>query len=136
MKHCQASPGVMAVTVIVLLACALPAPTSTPPSIMDDAFFFGRAFVDANGNGQIDPTDPPLKGAVLTVTDTRGASSGGITDDQGHAMAWFPGGGVQYPVTLRIKPPKDTAYTLIGPGEVVLQRGTSADFLFAPPPSK
>ena len=100
---------------------------------MADAFFSGRAFVDTNGNGQIDPTDPPLKGAILTVTDTRGASSG-ITDDEGRATAWFPGGGVQYPVTIRVKPPKDSAYAVIGPSEVVLQKGTSADFLFALPP--
>ena len=126
----------MMLCVVVLVACAAPAPktTRTPLPVMADAFFFARVFVDTNGNGQIDPTDSPLKGAVFTATDARGASSGGITDDQGRATAWFPGGGVKYPVTLHIRPPKDSAYTVIGPSEVVLQKGTSANFFFAPPP--
>jgi hypothetical protein len=136
MKSRSTSLGLTLVAVLVLAACAAPAirPTSTLLPVMADAFFSGRAFVDTNDNSQIDPTDPLLKGAVLTVTDARGASSGGITDDQGRATAWFPGGGVQYPVTIRMKPPKDSAYAVIGPSEVVLQKGTSADFLFALPP--
>jgi hypothetical protein len=100
---------------------------------MADAFFSGRAVGDTNGNGQIDPTDPPLKGAILTITNTHGASSGGIADDEGRATAWFPGDGVKYSVTLRIRPPKDSAYAAIGPSEVVLQKGTGTDFLFTPP---
>ena len=137
MERRRTLTGITAVTAVILLACALPTTalplTRTPLPVMGDAFFFGRAFVDTDGNGQIDPTDPSLKGAVFTATDARGASSGGITDDQGRATAWFPGGGVKYPVTLRSRPPKDSAYTVIGPSEVVLQKGTSADFLFALP---
>ena len=137
MERRRTLTGITAVTAVILLACALPTTvptlTRTPPPVMGDAFFFGRVFVDMNGNGQIDPTDSPLKGAVFTATDARGASSGGITDDQGRATAWFPGGGVKYTVTLRSRPPKDSAYTVIGPSEVVLQKGTSADFLFALP---
>ena len=136
MKSRNSSLSPALAVAFVLAACAAPTPKPTPTllSVMADTFFFGRAFVDTNGNGQIDPTDSPLKGATLTVTDTRGASSGGITDDKGRAMAWFPGGGVKYPVTIRMKPPKDSGYALIGPSEVVLQKGTSADFLFALPP--
>ena len=138
MERRRTLTGITAVTAVILLACALPttAPTltRTPLPVMGDAFFFARVFEDTNGNGQIDSTDSPLKGAVFSATDARGASSGGITDDQGRATAWFPGGGVKYPVTLRGRPPKDSAYTVIGPSEVVLQKGTSADFLFASPP--
>ena len=137
MERRRTLTGITAITAVILLACVLPTTTPTltrtPLPVMADAFFFARVFVDTNGNGQIDPTDSPLKGAVFTATDARGASSGGITDDQGRATAWFPGGGVKYPVTLRSRPPKDSAYTVIGPSEVVLQKGTSADFLFAPP---
>ena len=132
---------------LVLNACVirtpneLPTPTTastlkeTPTEIpvMADSFFFGHAFIDANGNGQLDESDPALKGAIFPTVDANGVSSGGITDSTGTAMAWWPASSM-YPVTLKMKPPENSDYTLIGESEIVLQAyETSANFLFAPP---
>lgn len=107
-----------------------PSPTTL---IMADSFFYGKAFVDANGNDQIDPDDPPLKGALFIATDARGLSGGDWTKADGHAMAWWPSGS-EYPITLRMEPPDGSGYTIIGPEEVVLEEwDSSAEFLFKPP---
>ena len=40
----------------------------------------------------------------------------------------------EYPVTLMMKAPKDSNYSIVGESEIVLQAyETSVDFLFAPP---
>ncbi len=106
-------------------------PTSTPPPVLADSFYYGRAYVDANGNGQVDEGDPPLEGVILIATDAEGLSGSGRTDAEGLATAWWPAGST-YPITLRMKPPE--RYILVGPEEVVLQEGEYyvADFLFVP----
>ena len=74
-----------------------------------------------------------MKDALFTAVDAKGASSGAYTDSKGSAMAWWPAES-EYPVTLMMKPPKDSNYTIIGESEIVLQaHETSADFLFSPP---
>jgi hypothetical protein len=127
------------IILLMLSACsAIEAPASpvidepTPP-VMADSFFYGRAYIDANGNGQIDEDDPPLQGAIFSVSDAAGNNGGDLTDSQGSAMAWWPSG-TEYPVTLRMDPPKDSGYVIIGESEIVLPAyQTSADFLFALP---
>ena len=119
-----------------------PTPTQTDPHapketvpVMADSFFYAKTYIDANGNGLIDPDDPPLAGALFIATDARGASGGGWTDSKGSAMAWWPSDS-QYPVTLQIQPPEGSAYTVIGRDQIVLQEwDTSAEFLFKPPDS-
>ena len=113
-------------------ACVPLRPTPSDPAILADAFFHGRAYVDANGNGKVDSDDPPLQGAYFNAADARGIDGGGFTNSEGFAMAWFPGGGATYPVTLRMQAPNDSTYVLIGLQEVVLQFGESAirGFLF------
>ena len=108
-----------------------PTPEETVP-VLADSFFYGKAYIDKNGNGQIDPDDPPLEGALFTATDARGASGGGWTDSKGSAMAWWPSDS-QYPITVQMQPPEGSAYTIIGRDQIVLQEWeTSAEFLFKP----
>jgi hypothetical protein len=125
---------ILVATAVVLLtgACGALRPTRSEPAILADAFFHGRAYFDANGNGTVDSGDPPLQGAYFNAADSRGIDSGGRTNSEGRAMAWFPGGGVTYPITLRMRAPNESEYVLLGPQEVVLQKGESAtpDFLF------
>ncbi len=113
---------------VVLAACSAARPTTQVP-VMADTFFSGHAFIDSNGNGQVDSGDVPLEGATFIV-DVQGAQFGAKTDATGTAFVTVPGS-VQRPVILTMQPPKDTAYVLIGPARVV---GTSptdkADFLF------
>jgi hypothetical protein len=113
---------------------AYPEPQETPP-VLVDSFFYGKAYIDSNGNRQIDPDDAPLEGAIFTATDARGYSGGGYTDSKGSAMAWWPSDS-QYPITLQMKPPKESGYTIIGQDQIVLQEWeTSSEFLFTPPDS-
>lgn len=124
----------LVVSILFLLsaACTLLTQETDTSAIKVDSFFFGRAYIDANGNGKLDPEDPPLVGAIFTATDARGLGSGGITDGKGHAMAWWPAES-RYPVKLRMKPPKGKGYTHVTPEEVQITTGGSADFLFNVP---
>lgn len=114
--------------------CSRIGATPTPP-VYADSFFFGDAFIDANGNRTLDASDPPLRGARFVVTDGRGAFASGVTDARGHAMAWFPAPGT-FPITYRMEPPPNSSYTLIT-SQAVVRRGytetVETRFLFAPP---
>jgi hypothetical protein len=115
----------------------------TPPSnqvngqsseVMSDSFFSGQALLDANNNGEIDPADMPLPGATFIVRDNRGAEFGAVTDTEGKSFVTFPGGS-QYPVTVRMEPPKDNSILRVNPEEAVLQNasGETVQFLFFNP---
>ena len=112
-------------------ACNAASPTPTP-AVLADSFFSGYAFVDVNGNGQIDSADTPLKDAIFIVQIEGGAEFGGLTDESGNAFVLIPAA-VTYPVTIMMKPPAESAFTLIGPPSIVLQEIASekASFLFA-----
>jgi hypothetical protein len=112
-------------------ACNAVSPTPTPV-VLADSFFSGYAFVDVNGNGQIDSADTPLKDAIFIVRLEGGAEFGGLTDESGNAFVLIPAA-VAYPVTLMMKPPAESAFTLIGPPSIILQEIASekANFLFA-----
>ncbi len=138
------------ILLILPLACNSPLPAgswtptapvdiSTPatPVVMADSFYSGYAYLDANADAILDETDPPLEGIYCTATDADGIGSGALTDSSGYAMIWWPSGST-YPITVRCVPMKDSAYTLIGPEEVILQMdgtGGPAKFLFAAPPA-
>jgi hypothetical protein len=139
--------------VVVLLALAvaacsqaqrsLPAPTPVPTPAgtgevsQGDISFGGYAFVDANGNGDLDPTDLPLEGARFIVVLGRGQSSS-FTNASGSASIMFGlSGSAQFSATLFMEPPDGSGYTLVGPDQVVIPEaccaGGSREFLFAPP---
>lgn len=101
---------------------------------MADSFFSGQAYLDANNNGEIDDTDSPLQGATFIARDDRGAEFGALTDAQGAAFITFPGGS-QYPVILRMEPPKESALLRVDPSEMVLKAasGNHIRFLFFSP---
>ena len=113
-----------------LSACNALSPTPTPV-VLANSFFSGYAFVDANGNGQIDSADTPLKNAMFIVQLEGGAQFGALTDETGNAFVTIPAA-VRYPVTLFMKPPKDSTLTLVGPLSIVREKATGdkATFLF------
>ena len=111
-----------------------PEDSATPTvGVLADSFFFGCAYVDGNGNGEIDPDDPGLKGALFIV-NVRGL--GGLTaktSASGCATIVVPGGlsGDRWPVSARMQPPPDTSYELVSTDDVVLVYPKAhADFLF------
>ncbi|HEX2696586.1 MAG TPA: hypothetical protein VHM28_02685 [Anaerolineales bacterium] len=112
----------------ILVDCA---PKPTQP-ILVDAFFSGQAFLDANGNGQLDSADTPIENATLIVTLKGGTEVGGNTDKTGNAFITVPGG-VDYPVTLRMEAPKGSGLKLIGPASITFPSttGEQSKFLFS-----
>lgn len=102
--------------ILALTGCNIPTPTPTVQAIVD-SFFSGYAFLDANGNGELDPEDTPLENASLIVTLQFGGEVGALTDTAGYAFIVAPGG-VDYPVKMRMEPPKDSNLKLIGPAEL------------------
>jgi len=114
---------------LLISGCNLPTPTPTVQPIVD-AFFSGFAYLDVNGNREIDPDDTPVENATLIVTLQGGAEFGGATDSSGYAFLVAPGG-VDYPVTLRMEPPKESTLKLIGPASITYPSDTPAKFLFS-----
>jgi acetyl esterase/lipase len=114
---------------LLAISCTMLTSRSTP-TVLEDTYFAGRAYVDLNGNGKLDEGDAPLPGAQFIV-----GGFGSQTDANGSALVIIPGRWDQA-VTARMSPPEGSGYTLIGPAEATLQSGeqTSADFLFAVPP--
>ena len=100
--------------------------------VLVDSFFSGSAFLDSNGNAQLDPADMPLENATLIVTLQGGAEFGGSTDKTGNAFVTIPSS-VEYPVTLRMEAPQGSSLELIGPLSITFTptSGDSTKFLFS-----
>jgi hypothetical protein len=133
--------------VLLLCACnAGPAATSTAATptaaaptaeILADSFFFGCAYLDENGNGEIDPDDPGLKDALFAFSTQVGIGLSGYTSSNGCATIVVPGGlGAEaWPVTAHMQPPAESNLELVDSAEVVLAYPEShADFLFTESP--
>lgn len=127
----------LVLVIFPLCACDRPQdltePATPTPAILADSFFFGCAYVDSNGDGEIDANDDRLKDATFVVTLSQGAGFGASTSGNGCATIVVPGGLNEdsWPVITRTKPPPETSYELISPAEVVLEYPeTHADFLF------
>jgi len=121
-------------TIILLLiattSCNFPTPTPTAQPLVD-SFFSGYAFLDVNGNGELDSEDTPVENATFIVTLRGGLEVGAQTDKTGYAFIVAPGG-VDYPVTMRMEPPKDSTLKLIGPPELTHELADeSPKFLFS-----
>ena len=111
--------------------CNFPASTPTPdirPIV--DAFFSGYAYLDVNGNGELDAEDTPVENAIFIVTLQGGMETGDTTDENGNAFITIPGG-VDYPVTLHMEAPEDSDLKLIGPASVTYPSDEPAKFLFS-----
>ena len=111
---------------------AAPTPAPSAALVEADAFFFGCAYVDSNGDGQLDSDDVLLEDAVLTITTAGDAGFSGYTSASGCATVIIPGGdGDLYPVIAQMAAHNDGDYTLIGPAEMQLEYPeSSASFLF------
>ena len=118
------------VLAIVMIGCT-PKPTTPTIQPIVDSFFSGYAFLDVNGNGELDSEDTPVENAAFIVTLQFGGEVGAFTDKTGFAFIVAPGG-VDYPVTLRMEPPKDSTLKLIGPSEIIHDMADeSPKFLFS-----
>jgi hypothetical protein len=120
---------------IATTGCALkPEPPATSmPTIQAivDSFFSGYAYLDANGNGELDLEDTPVENARFIVTLQFGGEVGALTDKTGYAFIVAPGG-ADYPVKMRMEPPKDSTLKLIGPSEITHElTDESPKFLFS-----
>lgn len=115
---------------LAMLACRITDSSQMTPTIQSQAqqnILVARALVDANGNQLPDSQDVPLPGAKLVIG---GLSA--LTDASGHAQISLPAGWDQ-PLTVQMLPPAESAYVLIGPGEVLLQpeENRTVEFLFS-----
>lgn len=109
------------------------APQTATPTIQPiiDSFFSGHAFLDVNGNGELDSEDTPVEGAAFIVTLQFGGEVGAFTDKTGYAFIVAPGG-ADYPVKMRMEPPKNSGLNLIGPSEIIQELSDKAPkFLFS-----
>jgi len=121
---------ILLIFILALTSCS-PTPPATPTiQAIVDAFFSGYAYLDVNGNGEIDSEDTPVENAIFIVTLQGGFETGDTTDDKGNAFITIPGG-VDYPVTLRMEPPKDSNLKLIGPSSITYPSDEPAKFLFS-----
>jgi hypothetical protein len=126
---------------MMLTGCDLIERLSVPPTptaaIMADWFFHGCAYVDGNGNGEMDTDDEPLKGAMLLVSLNGLPGFGAPTASNGCATIVVPGGLKRdsWPVVLSVSPPvEDAGLELVEPTEHVLEYpDSSGDFLFSRP---
>ena len=118
------------VLAIVMISCT-PKPTTPTIQAIVDSFFSGYAFVDVNANGELASEDTPVENAVFIVTLQFGGEVGAFTDKTGYAFVVAPGS-VDYPVTMRMEPPKDSIVKLIGPSDIVHELADeSPKFLFS-----
>jgi hypothetical protein len=119
----------ISLSLIFALSACTPQKTRQPSDVIADSFFSGRAYLDANNNGEKDDADTPLQGATFIARDDRGAEFGALTDSQGAAFITFPGGS-RYPVTLRMEHPKESPLYRVDPAEIVLQAASGDNFQF------
>lgn len=128
-------PGFAVAVVLlpVLIGCNFLSGAAPTPTVqaMVDSFFSGYAFLDVNGNGEIDSEDAPVENAAFILTLQGGGEAGASTDESGYAFIIAPGG-VDYPVTVRMEPPEGSTLKLIGPQEITFTSpGESPTFLFS-----
>ena len=106
-------------------------PSSTPAPILADAAFSCLAYLDVNGNGEIDDVDTPVVGAAFYVEYQGIKGFIDITDETGNAYILVPGG-LEYPVTVGIDAHKDSGLRVVGSATAIItpETGPTARFLF------
>jgi hypothetical protein len=127
--------------VLNIAACSPPRLRPTSPSIEFtlDVPVLGYALIDMNGNGQSDATDLPLEGAQFVITPTEGRQLRKSTDTASRASVTLSFGtndelAYFFPVTLRMEPPPNTDYILLGTEQVIANCcNPYAEFLFTRP---
>ena len=115
----------------VVTGCVSTASSTATDPVLADSVFSGQAFLDVNGNGQIDSADTPVVNATFYVELDGVKAFGDTTDETGNAFILIPGG-VKYPVKVSIAAPKDSTLKLITPSTVTVSASTGAvQFLFS-----
>lgn len=113
---------------IGISACS---PTPTPAPILADAAFSCQAFLDVNGNEQVDSEDTPVEGARFYVEFNGLKAFFDTTDESGNAYILVPGG-VEYPATVGILAPEGSDLIVVGSETATITTETvpAATFLF------
>lgn len=132
MKKCVPSAGLAVGIMLLLTACtglSTPALTLTPQPFAD-VTFSGCAYLDENGNGQVDPQDPGLEGLTFTALGWSDRTS-----EDGCAFVLIPGGVPDHlwPVVVRMELPEGAPYEPVGPTEITVTQDSRQghfDFLF------
>ena len=116
---------------LLLIGISACSPTPTPAPILADAAFSCQAYLDVNGNGQVDSEDTPLQGASFYVEFNGIKAFIDITDESGNAYILVPGG-VEYPATIGILAPEGSDLVIVGSDTATITAETvpSATFLF------
>ena len=116
---------------LLLIGVSACTPSPTPAPILADAAFSCLAYLDTNGNGEIDDTDTPVAGAAFYVEYQGSKAFFDTTDETGSAYILIPGG-LEYPVTVGIDAPKDSGLRIVGSATVIItpETETTARFLF------
>jgi uncharacterized repeat protein (TIGR01451 family) len=73
---------------------------STDGDPLTPALITGTIFVDTNGNGQLNPGEPPLTGVSVVITDSQGVTRSVPVDTNGNYTATLPPG----PFTTTVNP--------------------------------
>ena len=126
------------VAALTLVSCAgspFATPTSTPKPFADVAFG-ACAYLDENGNGQIDPDDPGIEGLAFVVLGW-----GDYTSKDGCAFVLIPGGVPDHlwPIVVEMRLPEDAPYEPVGPTQITVTKESHQghfDFLFRPAQSQ
>jgi hypothetical protein len=129
------TPSSQQLTATVEMAQTQTAVPTLTPAILADFFFSACAFLDANGSGVWDESDPPIVGAQMGLSIDQGQTFilGDLTRTDGCATVWAPGGGIEPPFTVRMDSPEDSGLIPLGGNEVVFQGGPNPRFLFRKP---
>lgn len=116
---------------LLLIGISACSPTPTPAPILADAAFSCLAYLDTNGNGEIDDTDTPVVGATFYVEYQGVKGFMDTTDETGNAYILIPGG-MEYPVTVGIDAPKDSGLRVVGSATAIItpETGSTTRFLF------
>jgi hypothetical protein len=102
--------------------------------VLANTFFFGCAYLDSNGNSELDDADAMIAEMTFTITLTGGGGFSGRTSEKNCAMVIVPGGLDEsyWPVKARMLPPESGRYELISVEEILLEyHEAHADFLYS-----
>jgi len=117
------------ILLIATTSCTTPTPTPDVRPIVD-SFFSGYAYLDTNGNEQIDSEDTPVANATFYVEMNGVKAFIETTDEKGYAFIIIPGS-VEYPVNVGMEAPKDSTLKSITSSEVIVSTSDSVQFLFS-----
>lgn len=128
---------ILVVLALLLAACGRSTSSPPTPAVMGDSNFSGCAYLDANGNGEIDDQDTPIGEMKFTITLSKGAGFGAVTSKKdGCASVLIPSAlsETSWPVMARMEAPSGLKIVPVGDSKVELKfPDIHVDFLFTHP---